>query len=591
MSAALAASVLGLSAQDAGFRFASYLPEEVVVSLHLRSISDLQAKLEAHPLSELWASEQSKAFFSNFFEGEAFQEGLEEVKAELGIDPFELMKDFKGEVVLAFGKLPEHLESGEIPTLYLLADFAGDAETLKSLMQRGLDEMDSTESMSLNFDDDFTETEEGDLLEYEREIIEESYEGETLYFVEERSEGDSERVFGWALAQGVLVLTPGEHPLREVIEGIVDGEVADPLAEAELFRAALSELPEQDTALFINFERLLPAVRSLAEQAMAENPQAAQFFNFEAFWEGLGIDALRMAYYGTKVNAETLEGSAVAFYDRLGGLLGAAIPAEPALPPTQWVPESALSVSVSAMDLGAFLRELEQFVMRVSPMAGSLYQGQLARLKQEEGLDIRAAVLENLSPGLVSTAAAAPDTDFTDPESAAETSQIIAFRLRDPAAFADFLKRLRDMASQGMELFEENPYLDYTIISMKNMPDQAFSYALAEDHFLLNIGQPQALRDALSGFAEPGTPYFERRTPEQAFEGYPAGLMEMTYADLPKLAAQFFAGMAIGFAEGSGDDMPERLPDFSKLGYGYSAGSWTTRDGARSRFLIAPRAD
>lgn len=482
-----------LSAQAAGKALDRIVSADADAFLSVRDISELRESWEEHPLALDLAEASLGDVFEQLFAragDEGGRSGFDEAMDDFGLDAAELLELFPGQAGLALYNLPDLFlgESGRLD-LAVLAEFSASAERLDELMRIQF-ERNAKAQRELN-------------PEIEHELIEERFMGETLYFDEVFDGEETYIEDGYALVDGIFILAGPEERLRTLVESIKAGGDR-PMARSIAYQRAREESGPVDAMFFLNFESFLPEVNERLLQGAMPESMAMFGVSGRSLNTALALGALQAFSLDFKLTERGIRSHSAVIYREKSGLLGLLAYDEGALPPADFVPESAHSSTVSLFDMSEMFARLEALLAVASPSTPALLNIQLQQIKTKAGIDLRSALLENFGTEFV-TFSTMPE-DRPDGKVPAPAEQVYVLEIKDAAALSGALEALKDMVPGARAQIKTREFAGEVIHSFTGPADPAaphvpaydFSYVVTRTHLIFNIGRVGTVQAVLS---------------------------------------------------------------------------------------------
>lgn len=524
-----------------------FIGDDAEFMLTVRSFSETRQQWATHPIASLLEDEAVQAFFEPILdvaaEAEAQggsvepSEGFSEVmQAEFGLSYEDLFALFPGQASLVCYNLSELiLQQATRPEMVLMFECSGNAERMNELLQIQF-ERNAAAQKAIN-------------PAMEHVMVEESFMGESLYFDEAF---DGERTYvedGYALVDGVFILATPERRLREAVEAIKEGAHA-PIAASEVYLRSREESGRGDLGVYVNLQQLVPPLN----QALLAQPMIAGLAMFgvtpQSLDKALSLQSLQALYMDLDLTDNGLLAYGGLMFTEQRGLLSLLSYAQADFPEPAYVPEEVLSSSISLFDFGALLSNLEALIRSASPMLQPMLEMQLQMLHNNTGVDLRAAVLENLGAQMVSFSMPDP-TDLTG-VAGFEPQQVLVFEVKDAQALSQAIDACKDMAPAAKTWVEAQEYEGHTIYTFKSPgdPNQApgasleFSYVVTRSNLIVSIGRVGMLHEVLSRMAEDDAGFWQKAETEHLFEliARPHPVVR-SFVDVEQMVEPFFRSL------------------------------------------------
>jgi hypothetical protein len=557
----------------------------------MRSLAESRSSWAGHPFAAVLEDPGLQAFFEPLTQAaEAFEKGAEAESAtevlenEFGLSWDELFELFPGQTAVAFHNLPELLlQQTERPDFVILAEYAGQPDQLKALMQVQF-ERNAESQKALN-----------PLIEHS--LIEASFMGETLY-LDETFDGESTYIEdGYALVDGVFILATPEARLRTAVEAVKEGPDA-PLAEKAAYLRSREGRGRGDLELYVNLEAIVPPLNAaLIEKAMAGG-MAMFGISAQSLDAALSLKSCQAVFFDLDLIEEGLRSHSGLLYREKAGLLTLLTYTDAPLPEARYVPESVFSASISNFHVGRMLAQLETLLTTASPMMHTLIDAQLQTIRTNIGVDLRYALLENFG-GDIATFSTLPG-DTRGEGAMLETEQIFVLGLKDAEALSASFEALKDMLPGMREQIETREFAGETIHTIRaGGPPQdsaaaanTVSYVITRSHFILCVGRVSGLQEVLSALELGADGFWQTARAEAWLDriARPAAVSR-SYVDLEKLMLPIFQSIVQTSRMGSGSTAltMERIPKDLSMPFDLISETNEADDGIFSRTLILKR--
>ena len=497
--------------------FQDIVGEDAEFFCTVRSLSETRAQWATHPIAALFEDEELLAFFDAIKGDDTLEDGgsadepsgfTEVMEDVFGLSYDELFELFPGQASLAFYNLSEQaLGQAERQEMVLMAEFSGDAARLDALMQIQF-ERNMAAHQAIN-------------PVVEHEMIEESFMGETLYF-DETFDGVATYIEdGYAFVDGIVVLAVPESRLRAAVESIKEGASA-PIADSAAYQRSREEGGRGDFGVYANLEHLMPTLdRALIEHS-AVNKLAMFGVNAQSLDSALSLESLQALYVDFDlIDSGMLSHYGLIYCEKLG-FLSLMSYANTALPEARYVAEGALSSSISTFDCSVMLANLERLLTSASPTLSPLIDMQLQIAKAKTGVDLRAALIDNIGSQTVSLSVL-PEAHLDDSE-IVEPQQLFVIEVKDAQALAQGIEAFKDLAPSLRAMIEEQMYEGQTIYTIRDSgePDMedagTVSYVILRSSLIVNVGELGLLHKVLTRMSEGDEGLWQSAETEELFE-------------------------------------------------------------------------
>ena len=579
--------------------FEELLPEDTLFIAKVEEIGHFLTEFEEYPLLALWRDDDVHAFFAPLHSRLATAQIAEEFKAEFGIGLDRFQETFGGQAALAVTGLdfPESEGAAPVAEVVLLVDYGGEEETIERIMNRYLHESAARSPGAAN---------QG------FRVSPEEFLGATLHIGEidnlaEQGEGEDTTAFsgGWAFVKdrNLLVLASPVETLREVVAGAVIVGDRESILDNPVFRKVTDQVNDPEFYAFVNLESL---ARILKEEIMREAANAAPNIlgiRPRDIFRAFGLDVLEAVYVAINlVEGETSIFSGLFFREKRGLVKLLAywngVPPNPA-----FIPENAITASVSLFSLREFWAALEEIVAGISPSLPIIYESYLNQVNAQVGLDLRETIIETVDDKIVIFGVFEPSLSDESSDSLTELSQVYAVGIKDRQGFELAIKALEGMFGGGRPLFEAREYLEATIHTYRGVgmsmpetdPQSRFAYALTDRYLFLGVGSTGLIESAISRLQERERTLWDDAALADAMRRLPSPAAEVNYQDFGALLYTFFLSLAVLQRQLSiRDDAlafcdPAALPETKDFPYFLIAKTYSEDDILYARSLIVER--
>ena len=507
------------SAAVSAVPFQDIIGEDVEFFVTLRSLSETRTEWQSHAFAELFEDESLLAFFAEIEDADLTRDDLrddesfgftEVLKNEFGLSYDELFELFPGQASVALYNLTEQvLNEEDSQEIVLLAEFSGDAERLNELMQVQFIR-NAEAQQALN-----------PLVEHE--MVEESFMGETLYF-DETFDGETTYVEdGYALVDGIMILAAPESRLRETVEWIKEGTDA-PIGRSDAYLRAREEGGRGDLIIYTNLADVMPSFNRAWMDLPMIDTLAIFGVTAQSLNTALGLESMQAVFVDIDLVDQGVLSHFGLIYQEKSGLLSLLSYADGELPEAGYVPESALSSSVSLFDFSALFKNLEMLLNQASPTLLPLAEMQLQALQARLGVDIRAAILENMGERIVSVALLNESVLGVDQFAAPQ--QLFVLDVKDTQSFTRALEAVKDSVTGARSEIKEHVYEGETIYSIassgdSHLPDAesaAVNYVLTRSNLIVNMGDVGLLHEVLSRMKNGDDGLWQKSQTQELFE-------------------------------------------------------------------------
>ncbi len=479
------------------------------------------------------------------------------LQEEFNLSWEELFTLFPGQLSISLHNFAELItqQTGQMD-LSVLVEFSGTAEQLRALMQIQFERNAAAQQA------------ENPLIQHE--LLEEVFMGETLYIDEVFDGADSYVEDGFALVDGVFILAVKPERLRSMVEAIKSG-TERPLGRSAAFTRLREQSPGQDVFLYANLEAMGPRIGSALRDPKVTAPFAMFGVTGPGLERALALEALQAAAVDLKLTATGFNSSSGLLFGPKAGLLRLATYGRGGVPAASYVPERPMTASATSFDLSQMFKELQALMAAISPTSPMLLEIQLQQMRQQTGVDLRSALLENFGPELV-TFSVLPENepgegDILQPE------QVYVVAIKDAASLSNALEALKDRIPGVRGQFETLAFKGETIHTLRNnaatggpgMGPMGISYAITRSHLLVHVGAGNRLQEVISAMQEGRGALWQQPVVLEGFERIARpGAVTRSYVDLNQMAGvtigNFSKMVRMGAGQGaSGSPVPPAL--------------------------------
>ncbi|WP_309397611.1 hypothetical protein [Cerasicoccus maritimus] len=545
----------------------NYLPDTTLFSLSLDDFKGLVSELEQGRLSE-FVTEKQRAEWTTQLE-EPFETGDGQrftLPSGNALSFDSLDEVLTGRICGAVVGMDEANDME--PEIVLIAEFSGDIEALK-----------------------FLQICDRDLPSDEVLLVEEPYAGITLY-TEELVEAPEEEWMPeyWTLVDGYAIETTSLELLKNTVDSILDTR-RDGLGSTEDFLRSMDICGEAQARAYGNLRVGVDMLRSYFQSDMGDIPLNPLGVTLESLWNSLAVDNLHAAFASLDYKSDNLQSTFGVLYDERKGILELLAYSPDPLRLPHWVPEEVAGANVTMIDFSEAFAALESILNDMSPNFGAMFQLQLDNLRQQTGLDLREALLNNFGDQFASFTVWKEDANEGDEKD--RENKIFAIPIRDPQAFQGAVKGLAETFMPGAEMFTERPFLDMSIMvpAQVNQEDPPFGYALVDNHLFVAIGSVDLLERTLYRLRESDGGLWNQSYMVDALADMPPNPVECAYFNLGSAMEQVMAIYREEVADNLGKGIELDIPEFSGADMPYfilSAG-YILEDAQITRARVLPK--
>lgn len=301
---------------------------------------------------------------------------------------------------------------------------------------------------------------------------------------------------------------------------------------------------------YLNFESFVPTLNeALLKQTM---PGGMAMFGVSgpSLSAALGLRALQAFSFDFKLQEDGITSHSAITYREKSGFLELLTYDEGALPPAYFVPEGALSSTVSLFDISEMFARLEALLGVASPSTPALLNIQLQQIKTKTGVDLRSALLENFGAEVV-TFSIMPE-ERPGENGLAPAEQVYVLQIKDAAALSNALEALKDMVPGARAQIKTRDFSGETIHTFTSpadpaalhSPAYAFSYVVTRTHLIFNIGQIGTIQSVLISMQSSDSGFWQRGDIQALVDRIDqAGAVSRSYADFGQVVAAVLDSM------------------------------------------------
>lgn len=566
-----------VSATATAVPFQQIADEDVELLFTIRSLSELREQWLEHPMAEIFKDESLKELFElqGNSEEAIIKPFLEEIEDTFGLSEDEFFELFSGQVGLAIYNISDQILENERPVeFFVMAEFSGDTERLRELMQI---QFERNAEMH---------REENPLAEHT--WVEETFMGETLHF-DETFDGEETHIEdGYALVDDILVLATPEARLRQAVEMIKDGAEA-PLSGSEPYRRAREHSGRGDVALYINLLELMPHLNASLDELPIDSNLALLGVTPQSLKSALSLEAMEGLFWDIDLIKDGILSYGGILYSEKSGILSLFEYVEGELPEAHYVPDNVLNAFVARFDISEMYQSLKEFLSTASPQMLSMIDIQMQIVQTNTGVNLHTSLLENFGTKIVGFAVLEEDTvEWTQPQ------QLVVFDLRDAEAFSQALNALIDSAPFVRPMMEESKFEGETIYSIvtpgqPSTSEGAIHYTVTRSKFILSMGHVSLLHIVLSNMKNDDDGFWQDPDVLALFERIEQpNAVAQNYYDMEQLidfVFKFLSGMN-RFGGAAEQLPPTEVPKSLKGGYRFISETNENPDGLFWRVLI-----
>ncbi|MFA6959904.1 MAG: hypothetical protein WC205_04025 [Opitutaceae bacterium] len=489
------------------------------------SVTDAPALLrgwDASPLATTWNDPQVVKFLAPLREKLKVEEWDADAKAATGLTVREVFSLAEGEVLIALPTMDlTKLEADKaMPPVVLALELGSHQAKLEKII---------ADSRAKNPESEETEIFSGVTVHNEVSKPKTTAESEAA---DEDAPAAAPRRISWAIVDGVWVLCPDKQRVFAFIDALKQGGLPNALGKSERFLRTRQRTGEAQGLTYVNFPAIYPLLRDLSmaakEKSKAEGKPSPMGVDADAIVNALGLDAVGEIYFALHTDTQATRLDAGFVYTEERGLLKllAYLPGPAAQP--EWVPAKWVSVSTSRFSMVKAYAGLEELLDGISPVLSGLAQGQIRAFNKKLGLDLKRDLIGSLGDDLVSSYAVPPGLEPGSVPAWTEMDQFFALSLADEETFTKCVEALKKLAGPAAaQMFTEREYLGNKLYTLNvparpdAKPVRGFTYAIANRTFLIGIGSPATVENALQGMASGDGGFWKREDVKAALVDLP----------------------------------------------------------------------
>lgn len=524
---------------SAGARLEKNLPRETYGLVQVRDAAGLQARAQEHPL---WLDLKA-AGFENYFAPftREFNSGTgRETKQRLAVSDF-LRTKLTGEVLFAVINTPKPVKGHDPLDFVLLFETSADQKALEDLAEL----FDMNKSKAGRFE---KSTFQGvTLTEFFPNVAPKAAAGGD-------AAGDSDAgsaatdvpvsAGGWALVGKTFVAATAPNVLRDLVDAVQNGR-RDNFAGTTAWKEDVAGAAgDADFITLVNCQPIEAQLREyVVKWSKGRSESDNAMFNPVLAYRALKLDGIETFWATGKLTATGAVAKTSLTYLERAGLLSL-LTSRPfkltELP--AWIPdEASFTLTHAGFDLNAAYKALEALWLAASPGTKALADMQIAKLKTEEGIDLRDGLLNNFGEDVTFVQDLAFDDtaaktlgDVTRPSDLAAISAqrfLIALGLRDTAKFSSLVETLIGKAAGkdgAKSIFDESDFMGVKVRKFKTGDDDVhIGYALFDGKLFFALGKG-LLEKAIAEHKQPRAPFAKSERLKRATAALPSGAKRVT---------------------------------------------------------------
>lgn len=604
-------------------RLEENLPAETYGLLKIENIAKTRARLDAHPVSRGPGAERFKEFIAPLIDKAKSKDPAAYAEFERARDA--ALKHFDGEFVWAVVRtrdpLPHHLpfdfvvlartEADETT----LADFLKDVKLLQPTPPAG-EKTPAPETAAPKPASDDEGGEDAPVPAKSDvkpepaplESVEEEFSGVKLHLLVTKV-GDEPPVSsgGWAVVDKTFLYASAPNVLKELVEARKTGR-KDAFTDAPLWRSAKDALDDRDAWLLLNVPLVAASAREAIVKALDERKKAGEaplgggMFDPLKTFDAMAFDNITQLRMTVSLKPDDTRADSALLWNERKGFVNLIRYKADAAPEIGLAPADAVAADAGRVDLAATFATLETMLREALPFAAPMLDLQLDKLKNEEGLDIRTAILANLGDSVVTVTGEAPaGAVAAAPEKAAELlPQVWIVTLLDETKLASFIETglgkiaAKQTGDGAKSVFEERELLGVKVREFKGggAAVPRITYALCKNRLVIGKGDPALFDKVVAQILSPKPGLDATPAHRAAIARLPEGGCAVNHADLGRLAG-FLGEQFVRMSKNAGDEFspdPAKAPRAGDFPFVIVGKSYASETGVESHAVLAPKS-
>lgn len=309
----------------------------------------------------------------------------------------------------------------------------------------------------------------------------------------------------WAFHEGHLFISDNRPGVLTALDALQGRSVPSPLARTAAYEEALTRNPKAELIALVRPEKLLPLYQDELLEMFPGGPGMLAAMNLDGprVARLLGLDAIEGLYATASMEGNQTLINAGMSYREATGLIRLLAYRDGPLSLPDWVPASWFSAASTNIGINDVFAEVERLIESFNPMFAAAFQQQIRHAGQQIGVDIKRDLLGNMGGVIVNGQAVPTHLDAASVTRLEEVNTLMAFSLNNAAGFERALNTLKVLGGPALEQFVvERDYLGQKlfVFTPPMAPEgggQAISYVIAENYFMLGVGEPGALEPVL----------------------------------------------------------------------------------------------
>ena len=197
-------------------------------------------------------------------------------------------------------------------------------------------------------------------------MIERSFMGETLY-LDEAFDGETTYIEdAYALVDGVFILASPVAQLEAAVEAIKEDGAVDSLARNAIYQRVADAGEPAALRFYCNLMEFFAPLKGVLENAQnAASGMAMMGVTPESLWNAMGLESMDAFWLDLNLIEDGAQLHGGLLYNKKQGFLKLLTYSNGPLPEADYVPEDAITSSVSRFSLSQLFAEIEALVHRL----------------------------------------------------------------------------------------------------------------------------------------------------------------------------------------------------------------------------------
>ncbi len=548
-------------------RLEQNLPASTYGIAKVESVAKTRKNLETNPVTTALKAQKFADFLKPLSDLlEAKNPGVS--RAEFEKECHELLDVFTGEVVFAIVKTPDTVP-GHMPYDFILladttADEARSGELLKKLgvlqpvpAGKPAPEAGKPKDAAPMGDEDDEDDEDGEpmaakdarprLVSPEIFSGDEVHHGVTLHTLSVKTDEKPVIISGWAVVGKTFVYATAPNVLRDLVDALAEGR-KDNFTDQAVYKANREALEDSDAWALLNMPLIAGTLReTVVEKSKGpdgETKPGIMGMDTLKAYDSLGLDVLEHFRASVTLKPDDTRTDTSLAWSENRGLVRfiTDCTVKDATPELSVMPSGVMAANAARFDFSKFFTRLETMLKESLPLAAPMFDMQVDRLKKDESLDLRGALLENFGDEVWSFSDPLPPASGDKAQAMAPSVFVIA--LKDENKFNSLIETIAGKAApqtgDGVKsLFEERDLFGVKVRAVKNLPPTAprIQYAITKGRIFLSLGDGKLLDRTLAQFNDPKGGLAAEPAFKEGLAKLPKGGSSVAYYDLGEYLA------------------------------------------------------